>query len=317
MTTTAAAKKITKTTAKRAPRVSAEERQAQAAALHESIAVQVEQLRNSGAWTRFLKFTSSFHRYSFGNLMLILAQCPDAQYVAGFRAWQAKGRQVRKGEKAIRIFGFAQRTLTPEDTGEAEGEGEQATDEAGRKVVRFYPMVSVFDIGQTDLIDGAEDASTLARRLTGTEDHGVIATLTAHLEAEGWTVERRPLRGLMNGYTDPAARTVVLAEGLEPMQEAKTLLHELAHIVLEHVADLEEYAQHRGLMETEAESVAYVVAGIVGFDTAAYSVGYIAGWSNADTAIIKATASRVLAAAHHIAEILDPTDTDQEPTVGS
>lgn len=51
---------------------------------------------------------------------------------------------------------------------------------------------------------------------------------------------------------------------------------------------------------------------------AAYSVGYIAGWSNADTAIIKATASRVLAAAHHIAEILDPTnDTDQEPTIGS
>lgn len=193
--------------------------------MHESIAVQVEQLRDSGAWTRFLKFTSSFHLYSFGNLMLILAQCPDAQYVAGFRAWQAKGRQVRKGEKAIRIFGFAQRTLTPEDTGEAEGE--QATDEAGRKVVRFYPMVSVFDIGQTDLIDGAEDASALAHRLTGTDDHGVIATLTAHLESEGWTVQRRPLRGTTNGYADPAARTVVLAEGLAVEQEAKTLIHDL------------------------------------------------------------------------------------------
>ena len=48
-----------------------------------------------------------------------------------------------------------------------------------------------------------------------------------------------------------------------------------------------EYALHGGLMETEAESVAYVVAGIVGFDTSAYSVGYIAGWAGGDIDLIK------------------------------
>ncbi len=36
--------------------------------------------------------------------MLISMQCPDATQVAGFRRWQELGRQVRKGEKAIRIL---------------------------------------------------------------------------------------------------------------------------------------------------------------------------------------------------------------------
>ena len=51
MTTTRA----TKSTARR-PAASIEEKKAQAAALHESIATQVERLRDSEAWTRFLDF---------------------------------------------------------------------------------------------------------------------------------------------------------------------------------------------------------------------------------------------------------------------
>ena len=50
---------------------------------------------------------------------------------------------------------------------------------------------------------------------------------------------------------------------------------ETAHIELGHVEDMTEYLEHRGLMETEAESVAYVVAGMLGIDTSAYSIGYI------------------------------------------
>lgn len=60
------------------------------------------------------------------------------------------------------------------------------------------------------------------------------------------------------------------------------------------------------------ESVAYVVAGLAGFDTSAYSVGYIAGWSDGDTELIKNTAGRVLRAAHHIAAILTPDEVDDE-----
>lgn len=52
----------------------------------------------------------------FNNVLLILAQRPTATQVARFRTWQKLGRQVREGEKAIRIYGCSTRTVT--DTGD-------------------------------------------------------------------------------------------------------------------------------------------------------------------------------------------------------
>lgn len=45
-----------------------------------------------------------FHTYSFGNVLLILRQNPEATTVAGYRTWQTLGRQVRKGERGIQIL---------------------------------------------------------------------------------------------------------------------------------------------------------------------------------------------------------------------
>jgi antirestriction protein ArdC len=303
MTTTASRTSSRKPAKTRRPSVTAEERKAQAEALHESIATQVEQLRDSDRWTQFLAFAAAFHAYSLNNVLLILSQRPDAERVAGFRKWQALGRQVRKGEKSLRIFGYSTKKVTEQD-------------ENGEDVEKRYPrfpILSVFDIAQTDPVDpDAADPSTLAAPLTGTDDHGVIATLTAHLEADGWSVEHTEPGQGRNGFTEPEGRRVVIGSHLSPEHAAKTLIHELAHIVLGHTDDLTEYAEHRGLMETEAESVAYVVAGLVGFDTAAYSIGYVAGWSDADTDLIRSTAARVLTAAHQVAGILNPDPEDDD-----
>ncbi|WP_329955134.1 hypothetical protein [Rhodococcoides fascians] len=74
-------------------------------------------------------------------------------------------------------------------------------------------------------------------------------------------------------------------------------------------------------MEVEAESVAYVLAGLHGLDTSAYSVGYIAGWADGDTETIIDTAQTVLKAVHELAEALDAHDAEQEadnaPETGS
>jgi hypothetical protein len=78
-------------------RLSEEERWERAAALHASIADQVEQLRESGRWQACLDFAASFHAYSLQNVCLLLAQNPHAIRVAGFRQWEAKGRRVRRG----------------------------------------------------------------------------------------------------------------------------------------------------------------------------------------------------------------------------
>jgi hypothetical protein len=41
---------------------------------------------------------------SFGNIMLIARQKPDATNVAGLRTWNSLGRFVRRGEKGIFIL---------------------------------------------------------------------------------------------------------------------------------------------------------------------------------------------------------------------
>lgn len=275
---------------------SAEERQTEAEALHASIVEQVQQLTHSGQRRAFLKFAGSFHNYSLNNLLLILAQDPDATMVAGYRQWQAKGRQVRKGEKAIRIFGYWEKKPAPEDIHE--------TDEKDARVVRYFPVLSVFDIAQTEPAEGSDShVERPTQHLTGKDDHGVLAPLTTYLETHGWTVNRHAL-ATARGYTDPESHRVVLAENLTIEHAAKTLIHETAHIELHHIDDLNEYLAHRGRMEVEAESVAYIVAGLSGFDTSADSVGYIAGWAEEDVTVVRDTAARVLEAAHTIAEIV-------------
>ena len=79
----------------------------------------------------------------------------------------------------------------------------------------------------------------------------------------------------------------------------------LGDVVILHAdEDHAEYIEHRGVKETEAESVAYVVAGILGLDSSAYSIGYVAGWADGDTETIKSTAGRVLRAAHTLADAI-------------
>ncbi|GAB3584535.1 hypothetical protein GCM10027406_31100 [Leifsonia lichenia] len=276
----------------------AEDRQAAAEALHASIVEQVQQLADSGQWRAFLEFARSFHNYSLNNLLLILAQNPDATMVAGFRQWQAKGRQVRKGEKSIKIFGYREKTT------ETATDANEPTEDEGR-VTRYFPTLSVFDITQTDPIDGADPLPRdPTQRLIGEHDHGIITPLTNHLESRGWRISREPLAH-DSGYTDPETLHVILAESISAEQAAKTLIHETAHIELHHIDSVEEYRQHRGRMEVEAESVAYVVAGLCGFDTSAYSIGYITGWSDEDVTVIRDSAARVLAAAHTIVGMLD------------
>ena len=49
----------------------------------------------------YLRVMSRFHKYSWGNCLLICSQRPQATHVAGFHAWLKLGRCVRKGEKGI------------------------------------------------------------------------------------------------------------------------------------------------------------------------------------------------------------------------
>jgi N-terminal domain of anti-restriction factor ArdC len=59
---------------------------------------------HSEVLTAYLSAMAKFHTYSFGNILLIARQKPDATNVAGIRTWNSLGRFVKRGEKGIFIL---------------------------------------------------------------------------------------------------------------------------------------------------------------------------------------------------------------------
>ena len=66
--------------------------------------VQSLEAGQSSILKQFLGAMAKFRNYSFGNIMLIARQKPDATHVAGYRTWTSLGRFVRRGEKGILIL---------------------------------------------------------------------------------------------------------------------------------------------------------------------------------------------------------------------
>src|SRR5947208_117884 len=110
----------------------------QSVAIQESLS-RLEQavgaIHDSETFRAYLDAQAKFHSYSFGNVLLILAAKPDATRVAGYQTWKSLGRQVRRGEKGLRIIvpmrGRA--TVSPAESDTADED--QAKPE--RTIVRF------------------------------------------------------------------------------------------------------------------------------------------------------------------------------------
>ena len=96
---------------------------------------------HSDVLTQYLGAMARFHTYSFGNVMLIARQKPDASNVAGIRTWNSLGRFVKRGEKGILILApMVGKKRTP-------NEGtEQTVDAKGTESSLFgFRAVYVFD----------------------------------------------------------------------------------------------------------------------------------------------------------------------------
>lgn len=227
----------------------------------ERLTAGIRDLTSGQRWADWLSFCSRFHRYSFHNQVLIFAQRPDASWVAGYRAWQRLGRQVRRGERGIAIF--APRPL-PRATPAVE-------DESGDTTPVRFRVVRVFDVAQTD-------GPALPRPLRELSGHrppmelGRLLDLAGEL---GFTVEFQELRGERHGDCSHVLRRIRVDRRLAPAQLTKTLCHELAHAILHG----EDFNGGRPLAELEAESVSYVVCHELGLDSSAYSFGYVASWA--------------------------------------
>ena len=223
-------------------------------------------LTSSEAWRDYLVFQARFHRYSYGNVLLIAAQDHRATQVAGFHTWRRLNRRVGKGEKAIWILApMVTRRTEPGDTEDT-------------RVIRGFKYVPVFDIAQTH----GEEPPSICTKLSGEDPACFYRDLVAVAVSIGFRVEDHHFGDATNGDCTPSQRRIRIETGNSPAQRVKTLAHELAHALLhDHVED-------RALAELEAESTAYVVGRAIGLDTGGYSFGYVATWAGGgDEAIVR------------------------------
>lgn len=289
----------------------------QLTAMHDQLTAAVEALRGSEAWTAWLDTAAKFHHYSLNNQLLIAGQRPDATLVAGYEAWKTHGRQVRKGEKGIRILAPITRRRDPDPTTPTQNPTDAGeTGEVGKRVIAGFTSVAVFDVNQTD--GDPLPAQPRPELLTGQAPDGLWDDLAAQVTAAGFTLQRADTAaeiGGANGVTDYLTKTVTVRADVSDAQAVKTLAHELGHVLL-HSPDSSGRPDCRGIIEVEAESVAYLVATHHGLDTGDYSFAYIAGWADATddpTAALRSTAERVRGVAAQV--LADPTPINRDAVV--
>jgi antirestriction protein ArdC len=279
----------TKTATRRKPsaaKIAAAEERLEA--MHEQLVAKTDALVTSEGWAEYLAFAARFRQYSFRNTLLILMQMPTATRVASYRKWLEVDRQVRKGERGLQIF--APMTRKREDA-----------DGKERTYISGFRLVSVFDVSQTDGEALPEDPATPVL-LDGMAPEGLWQSLAEMVFDAGYTLRVAASEHGENGYTNPVDKVVQVSEGLSEAQSCKTLIHEVAHMLL-HCDDkalTEDAILHRNVAEIEAESVAHIVAMVHGLASDTYSIPYVAGWSNGKTEVIAATADRVLKTAKTI-----------------
>lgn len=219
--------------------------------------------------TQYLAAMARFHSYSFGNVMLIARQKPDATNVAGIHTWNSLGRFVKRGEKGILILApMVTNRRSRQNEIATDIETENAADERKPQQLVGFRAVYVFDVSQTE----GKDLPALTE-VKG-EVSGNLERLIQFVKTQGielnYAERIAPAKGLSFGGK------ISLLPGMRPAEEFSTLVHEIAHEML-----------HRGerrtlttkeIRETEAEAVAFVVCHAIDLETGTASKDYIQMW---------------------------------------
>jgi antirestriction protein ArdC len=249
------------------------------------LAESVKELMNSETYKAALRFRHKLHQYSFGNCFLIYRQCPQASLVAGYKRWQELGRQVKKGEKSIVILA----PLIRKDK------------ESDKEEVFGFRSTNVFDVSQTE----GQAVPEYPKPQLLTSDSESIQRLLNQLESfatlEGFPITRQNLPAGVMGSFSHRDGSIALSIDAPPLQQLKTLAHELGHALMHQSEPTRPYYVH----ELEAESCAFLTCHALGLDTSCYSFPYLASWAD-DPAELLPAAERACKAADVLLEALKP-----------
>ncbi len=224
----------------------------------------------------------AFHNYSISNQMLAAMQLAERGLplspIASFNAWKEKGRIVKKGQKAIKLFMPV--TMKKEIENE-EGEKEEST------FSRFVFKPNWFSLDQTEGEDYQHEFKT--PEWNAEKALEVLAIDEVHFSLPNGNVQ-----GFATGRSIAINPVAALPH--------KTRFHELAHVVLGHTSEtsLADSAETpRNIREVEAEGVAYICCATLGLPGLNESRGYIQYWMDTQDVAPRSVA-RIFGAADKI-----------------
>ncbi len=205
------------------------------------LADETDQAAHSADLTRYLQTVSRFYSYSAHNCMLIAVQRPTARRVAGYRAWQALGRQVTKGAKGIAI-------LCPAPIRAKTDAGDDAV------IALRFRTGYVFDVADTD---GADLPALTVHAVAGERYETLLHRLIEIAECRGLRVSfKERLLWDANGVSYGDGRIELKATN-PAGNLCKTLIHEWAHERVHRAEDRHTFTTQQA--ECQAESIAYCV----------------------------------------------------------
>lgn len=208
-----------------------------------------------------------FWNYSVGNQILALFQCLQRKIEPGpihtFLGWKELGRHVKKGEKALTLcmpVTVACKRGDPainapdggQETRECDGRGNDASAPAATRTCFVY-RAHWFVLAQTEGAEYVPAELPEWSEVRALDALGIERIAFRHIDgnAQGYALRRQVA-------VSPIAFT-----------PARTLLHELAHVVLGHTEEVQrmdddDSTTPRDLREVEAECVALICCSSLG-----------------------------------------------------
>jgi len=213
------------------------------------LADETDQAAHSAELTRYLTTLARFYTYSAHNCALIAMQRPDAHRVAGYRSWQAMGRQVKKGAKGIAI-------LCPAPIKGKTDAGDDAV------IALRFRTGWVFDAADTE---GDDLPALTVHAVAGDRYDALLSHLTEIATRGGLSVAFKPrLVQDANGVSYGDGR-IDLKEGNPAGNLCKTLIHEWAHERVHRAEERRTFSTQQA--ECQAESIAYCVCAALAIPT--------------------------------------------------
>lgn len=241
-----------------------------------------------------LDWQQKFYAYSLGNTILINQQFRGADAVGSFSFWNEHGYSINKGEKGIKILAPCQYSdyilrnnpekVEPEKIpiSRISKQEKEKIDKGELEVYKgatYYKVAYVYDISQTNCPNTDIPKLFPNRWIEGEiKDYNVFLAATKDLAKKmNVTILDKPLSelGAAKGVSYTNTNSIALNPRNSEIQNAKTILHELAHQKL-HGSNCK---LTRPEKEFQAELTAYTVCKHFGIDTSEYSIKYLHDWT--------------------------------------